>query len=836
MCPRTRRSVRVSPEALESRLLFTVPAGFTETRVATNLAQPVAMDLAPDGRIFVTEKAGAVRVIRDGQVLPAPFARFDVATEGERGMSGVEFDPDFARNGYVYVYYTAKSPVLHNRLSRLKAADADPDPDAYRPGDVMQPGGETVLMDLDPIRNIYHMSGAVHFGPDGKLYVTSGDNVQGVVAQKLDTVLGKVLRLNPDGTIPSDNPFYNQTTGKNRAIWAYGLRNPFTFGFQPGTGLMYINEVGDYTYEEIDQGRRGANYGWPNTEGPTTDPRFDAPVYAYRHNPGCAVTGGAFYNPDAGATRPFPSDYVGDWYWGDLCEGKIRRLDPQTHQVTGFASNLQRPVDVDIAADGSMYYLANARAGGVGHVFRISYTGSAAPGIGTQPASRTVSVGQSATFSVSASGAAPLSYQWQRQPAGASAFSDVAGATGSSYTLASAALADNGSKFRVVVRNAAGSVTSSAATLAVTANRPPVAKITAPPSGTLYAAGQTITFSGTGTDPEDGALPASRYTWEVAFHHDTHTHPFVEPFSGSTGGTFTVPTEGETSPNVWYRIHLTVTDSAGLSTTVTRDVKPRKATATLATSVPGLKLTLDGVPVTAPRAVTGVVGMHRTLGAPSTQVLSGKTYEFVSWSDGGAATHDISFPPADRTYTANYLLAGGGGGTGATLSAADDAYVRSGDGAARNYGAAGVLMAKTSADANVFRQSYLKFDLAGVTLSAGATAKLRLFGQYDAPAGSTETVAVGVFGVPESAWSESSLTWNTRPGAGGTTPAAAAAQTLGVGPRWYQWDLTDYLRQQQAAGKRFVTLLVKTTAARRYTASFNSAEAASNGPQLVIGS
>src|SRR5688572_6597557 len=295
--------MRRSVEPLESRLLFTVPAGFTETRLATGLAQPVAMDLAPDGsgRIFVTEKAGAVRVITAaGQVLPSPFARFDVATEGERGMSGVEFDPDFARNGHVYVYYTAKSPVLHNRLSRLTAVDADPDPAVYRPGDVAAAGSETVLMDLDPITNIYHMSGAIHFGPDGKLYVTAGDSVRGTNSQSLNTVLGKVLRLNKDGTIPSDNPFYDRTTGKNRAIWAMGLRNPFTFAFQPGTGLMYLNEVGDYGWEEINQGRAGANYGWPDTEGPTTDPRFDAPIYAYQHSDGCAITGAEFYNPPAG--------------------------------------------------------------------------------------------------------------------------------------------------------------------------------------------------------------------------------------------------------------------------------------------------------------------------------------------------------------------------------------------------------------------------------------------------------------------------------------------------------------------------------------------------------
>jgi hypothetical protein len=163
--------------------------------------------------------------------------------------------------------------------------------------------------------------------------------------------------------------------------------------------------------------------------------------------------------------------------------------------------------------------------------------------------------------------------------------------------------------------------------------------------------------------------------------------------------------------------------------------------------------------------------------------------------------------------------------------AVDDAYVRGGDGAGRNYGAAGVLMAKTSTDIGVFRQSYLKFDLANVILGASGRATLRLFGQYDAPAGSAETVQVAVHGVADTGWTEQALTWNTRPSG---SASALATRTVGVGPRWHEWDLTDYLRQQKAAGRRFVSMLVKTTAARRYTASFNSAEAASNGPQLVV--
>jgi hypothetical protein len=196
---------------------------------------------------------------------------------------------------------------------------------------------------------------------------------------------------------------------------------------------------------------------------------------------------------------------------------------------------------------------------------------------------------------------------------------------------------------------------------------PPVPVITAPATGTTYTAGQTISFAGSATDAEDGSLPPSSLTWEIVFHHDTHTHPFIEPYSGAASGSFTVPVIGEVSANTWYRIHLTAIDSAGNKVEVTRDVTPVTSNVTLATSPAGLALTLNGIPVTAPYSFKGVVGFQRELGAPATQVLGGTTYRFVSWSDGGAPTHTISTPTANTTYTAVYapttasnLIANGG--------------------------------------------------------------------------------------------------------------------------------------------------------------------------------
>ncbi|HEY0817293.1 MAG TPA: Ig-like domain-containing protein, partial [Rhizobacter sp.] len=188
-------------------------------------------------------------------------------------------------------------------------------------------------------------------------------------------------------------------------------------------------------------------------------------------------------------------------------------------------------------------------------------------------------------------------------------------------------------------------------------NQAPVAVIATPAAGTTFRAGTQVNYSGSASDVEDGTLPASRLTWWVELHHDTHSHPFVPPTAGS-GGTVTIPTRGETSDNIFYRFHLRATDSAGATHEVTRDIAPQKARLTI-TSVPaGLSLTLDGQPVSAPVTVTGVVGIERDLGAPATQDFNGRRYQFSGWSDGGAASHTISTPVNDTTYTATYTDTG----------------------------------------------------------------------------------------------------------------------------------------------------------------------------------
>jgi glucose/arabinose dehydrogenase len=609
----------------------TLPSGFTEAQIATGISNPTAMEFAPDGRLFVCQQGGQLRVIKNGALLPTPFLTVVVNSTGERGLLGVAFDPNFASNQFVYVYYTATTPSVHNRVSRFTAV-----------GDVAVTGSEAPILDLENLSATNHNGGAIHFGPDGMLYVAVGENAVGSNAQTLTNRLGKMLRIAPDGSIPSDNPFFGTAAGLNRSIWALGLRNPYTFAFQAGTGRLFINDVGQNTWEEINDGISGSNYGWPTTEGATTNPSFRTPLYAYNHSSGtCAITGGTFYNP---STSQFPSDYTGAYLFADHCAGWIKRFNPGTGAVVDFASGIASPVDLTVSTGGDLYYLAR----GSGAVWRVRFTGSQTPVISAHPQNTTVSVGQQATFNVSASGSAPLSYQWQRNSV------PISGATSSSYTLAGASLSDSGAQFRCVVSNTLGSATSNFATLTVVSNQAPAATILTPAAGTLYIAGQSIAYSGIGTDPEDGALQGSTFTWRIDFHHDTHVHPFLNNLTGASGS-FVIPNTGETSASVYYRIYLTVRDSGGVTRTTFRDIQPQTVRIKLVPWPTNFQLKLDDQPANGIISFTGVAGMVRKIEAVSPQVWKGRTYVVQSWSDGGAATHTIVTPTTNSVYRAVFV-------------------------------------------------------------------------------------------------------------------------------------------------------------------------------------
>ena len=629
-----------------------LPPGFVEKEVVApgDLAYPTAMAFAPDGRLFVGEQGGFVRIVKNGVLLPQPFLSVNTQFFQERGLVGLTLDPNFADNHYVYVYYTVPTPVPHNRVSRFTAS-----------GDTAVPGSELVVLDLPALGDAgLHNSGGLNFGPDKKLYVAVGDNLRSTNSASLLTPLGKILRVNSDGTVPNDNPFFNVTSGINRTIWAMGLRNPFTFTFQRTTGRMFINDVGNGLWEEINEGVAGANFGWPRWEGPSpaTDKTYTPPLHTYPHPAtqptSASITGGAFYNPP---TNQFPAQYLGKYFFLDGTRQWIKVLDPVSLQVSEFAPTMNTtlgtmPLYLTVGPEGSLYYAGHFSQA----IYKIEYTGAIAPQIGSQPVSQTVSVGDPFTVNVSAYGMAPVVYQWQRKNSAAPNFADIAGATSAAFTIPGVAAADDQTQFRALISNGAGSTNSQAVVLAVSTVPPPVPLIVAPTT-TTYRAGDTLTLVGRGVGSDGGELPAAALSWAVIFHHQDHTHPFIPEVRGVATTTFTIPLVGETRAEVFYRIQLTVTDPNGLSRTATRDLVPATVRVTLQTDPPGLQVALDGGPLATPTTFTGAAGILRALSA-TPQVVNGTTYEFGAWSDAGAATHTIATPTVDTTYTAVFRPVG----------------------------------------------------------------------------------------------------------------------------------------------------------------------------------
>ncbi len=618
----------------------TLLPGFARVQVGSAIASPTVMAFAPDGRIFVAQQTGALRIIKDGTLLTTPFLSLTVNSTGERGLIGLAFDPDFDTNQYVYVYYTVPAAGVSppfNRISRFTANS-----------DIVLAGSEQIVLNLDPLSSATnHNGGALAFGPDGKLYVAVGDNANSANSQNLDTYHGKLLRINKEGTAPTDNPFFSDAaTAQRKCVWAYGLRNPFTFTFQAGTGKLFVNDVGQSAVEEINNATSGGkNFGWPTAEGPSTNPNFTNPVFYYNHSgaapTGCAITGGTFFNP---TYTSYPASYLGKYFFQDYCSNWIYALDLSgTPTATLFASNIgASSLSVMTGPDGNLYYLSrDAQA-----LYKITSTNSSIPVIAQQPESATVPFGDPVTFSVSATGTAPLQYQWQINGV------NIENAIQPTFTISSAQLSDAGN-YRVIITNIAGQVISEIATLDVTPNIKPTAHIITPTENTTYIAGTSITFSGSGTDTEDGDLPPSALSWQINFHHDAHKHG--EPSrNGISSGTFDIPDQGETSVNVWYRFILTATDSKGDVGKDSIDVHPRKSTLNFVTVPPGLQVSVDGQPRTTPVSIESVEGMKREISAMEEQQLSDDDYVFTQWLHGGNITQTIVTPTDDITYTARY--------------------------------------------------------------------------------------------------------------------------------------------------------------------------------------
>lgn len=608
---------------------------YERTTIVSGLNQPTDFRFLPDGDILIAEKGGAIKLYHDGHVHDDPvitLAVLETDNDEERGLLGIEVDPNFEQNGYLYVSYTTAQN--HDRLSRITVT-----------GDTADPASEVVLMESDQLGNVFHHGGEIHFGPDGKLYWAMGMNTYNPNSQNLSNVHGKILRINPDGTVPTDNPFVN-TPGALPQIWAYGLRNPFRFAFTPNGKLM-AGDVGGSLFEELDIVTPGANYGWPLAEGVCDGCSFANPIYTYAHTAdeahagsitGVMVYTGTTFDP-AYQNKVFIADYTLGWI-------KTLTFDSTYSSFISeqmFDSNAGTVVKLAQGPDGNIYQL-NIFPGSLSMIAPSggnrapSAAITATPDNGLSP----LTVDFSSQGSSDPDANTTLSYAWN--------FGD--GSTVSTATNPTHTYSVNG-PYDVTLTVSDGAKTGQATQRIVVGSTAPTAQILSPTTTTKYNAGDVITFSGIGTDTQDGTLPDSAYTWTVVFHHADHIHPFRDNIVGPTGS-ITIPRSADNIDTTSYILTLKVTDSSGLSTSRSVEIKPNLVNLTVKANDPEASFTIDGIPHKGSYSERAVVGVERVIAGVSPQFVSDGQFVFDGWSDGQAQSHMITTPGADSTYTINY--------------------------------------------------------------------------------------------------------------------------------------------------------------------------------------
>ena len=300
-------------------ITVTNPA-FVNEVVVPGITSAVTIVFLPDGRMLVGELMERIRVVQPGanQPGPDPFLVLDSSQLfGEQGLRDIVLDPGFIDNGRYYIFYTRGSPGSqnHNQVSRFTAS-----------GNGTVAGSELVLWQDPLVAGNEHHGGALAFGNDGKLYITYGEHFIAENSQLMTTYRGKLLRINPDGSLPADNPFHDGSGGPQEAIWALGLRNPYRMSIDGLTGRMFIGDVGgndnSTSMEEVNLGLAGANYGWPLCEGPCGTAGITDPIHSYPHlGRDACVTGGFVYRGSQ-----FPSEYRGSYFFGDYVQNTIKRL------------------------------------------------------------------------------------------------------------------------------------------------------------------------------------------------------------------------------------------------------------------------------------------------------------------------------------------------------------------------------------------------------------------------------------------------------------------------------------------------------------------------------
>jgi uncharacterized repeat protein (TIGR01451 family) len=720
-----------------------LPTGFQETTLPfTGLVNPTAIEFAADGRVFVAEKSGRIKVFNNlGDSSSDLFANLSTNVHDfwDRGMLGLALDPGFTTGRpYVYVLYTYDAPiggspptwgdgcptppgatgdgcVVSARLSRLTAS-----------GNFMT-GSEQVLINDWCQQYPSHSIGSLAFGADGALYVSGGDGAsfnftdwgqdgsplnpcgdppggvgatltpptaEGGALRSQDlrtpadptTLDGAILRVNPDtGQGMPDNPLAGSSNANARRIIAHGLRNPFRMTIRPGTNEVWLGDVGWNTWEEInriaDPLGSVENFGWPCYEGNGTQSGYDnanlsicenlyalpggvvSPYYAYNHNAknvggescppnpdgsaaSSSIAGVAFYTngpfPDAYDGALFFADYSRDCIWVMFAGGN--GLPNASNRAT-FVAPAANPVDLQVGPDGALYY---ADFNG-GTIRRIAYAPNQPP-IASATASPTNGPAP-LTVNFNGSGSSdpeggPLAYAWDLD--GDGAFDD---STAVQPTRTYTQPGTYNARLRVI-DDQNQSATSAPITISAN-NTPPTATIEAPVAGTTWKVGDLISFDGSATDPQQGTLPNSALSWELILHHcpsDCHTHP-IQTWGGDPATWFFNAPDHE-YPS-YLELRLTATDGGGLTDTKTLQLDPRTVALSFQSSPSGLQLVVGGSSSTTPFTRTVIEGSNNSISAPTPQTLGGTNYAWVSWSDGGAQSHNI-IASAASTYSATY--------------------------------------------------------------------------------------------------------------------------------------------------------------------------------------
>jgi glucose/arabinose dehydrogenase len=751
---RTRRAVRLilslallsvglTVPAVPAEAAIRVPTGFADTVAIEGLTQPTAVAFAADGRVFVAEKSGLIKVY--GSLADAtPTVVADLRTEThnfwDRGLLGLALDPAFPTRPYLYALYTYDA-LPGGTEPGWGAPGASSDgcpnpPGATTDGCVVQArlvkltvdgdhvvGPEQVLVTGWCQQFPSHSIGTVMFGPDRALYASAGEGASfdyadwgqqsnacadppgpvgtglapptteggALRAQSIrrptgEPVLlsGSIIRVDPDtGAGVPGNPFYSSTDPNARRIIAYGLRNPFRFGVRPGTRQLWVGDVGWSTWEEINRvpdmtDGTAENFGWPCYEGAARQPSYNAadidlceslyggagqtaPYFTYRHDSvvsrgdncstgSSSITGIAFEDGSS-----YPANYQGTLFFADSSRGCVWVMrrgangDPDPRQIARFVGGADQPVQLTVGPGGDLFWVEL----GTGTVHRVIYTG--ANHLPTATISADSYAGPTPlTVHFDGSGSSDLdgdalTYAWDLD--GDGRFDDATTAT-PAFTYATAGQVT----VRLRVTDPAGGTDTQSLMLDPgPPNTPPVPVIDTPTGTAQWTVGDPIGFSGHATDVEDGGLAPDRLSWSMVLYHcpsNCHTHP-VQDFPGVASGSMPAPDHEYPS---YLLLTLTATDSAGASASTSIRLDPRTVNITVASNPPGLQLAVFSGTVTTPATRTVIVGSTNGLGAPSPQPLNGTNYEFVSWSDGGTAAHNVHAPATPVTYTATYRV------------------------------------------------------------------------------------------------------------------------------------------------------------------------------------